>query len=73
MFKSANNDKVSSDTAALRIAHEVMTKFVFLSCFVKESIEHLPNVCKNKIHAIEVDLANFLQALGRFSMLFLTK
>ena len=57
-LKSANNIKLSSDAAVLRVTHEGITNFASLSDFDKKSIENLPGVCKNGIPAIEADPSN---------------
>ena len=61
-LKSANNIKLSSDAAVLRVTHEGITNFVSLSDFDKTSIENLPRVCKNSIPAIEADPSNSISA-----------
>ena len=57
-LKSANNIKLSSDTAVLHVTYKGTTNFASLSSFDKKSIKNLPGICKNSIPAIETDPTN---------------
>ena len=57
-LKASTNIKLSSDAAVLRVTHEGITNFAYLSDFDEKSIENLPGVCKNGIPAIEADPSN---------------
>ena len=61
-LKSATNMKLSSDAAVTRVTHEGLTNYDTLKDFDKDSILHLPKVCKETIAAIPEDLANNINA-----------
>ena len=60
-LKSANNMKLSSDSAVNRILHEGITNFESFADFDKKSIERLPSVCKESIDEIEEDDDNGIE------------
>ena len=61
-LKGANNMKMSSDAAVLRIIHEGITNFLSLLDFDRDSIESLSKACARPITAIDEDLANLIAA-----------
>ena len=61
-LKSSTNMKLSSDASVLRLTHEGITNFDSLSDFDKNSIQLLPQTCKNGIAAIVSDLPNNVAA-----------
>ena len=66
-LKSSNNIKFSSDSSALRVTHESITNFVWLSDFDKKSIDNLSSVYKNSVPVIEVDPTNSIASEASFS------
>ena len=55
-LKSSNNMKLSSDASVTRVTYEGLTNFESLQDFDKKTIEKLPSICKEKIHAINEDI-----------------
>ena len=61
-LKASTNMRLSSDASVNRVIHEEITDFTSLIDFDKDTILHLPKVCKEPIAAIQADPANNIPA-----------